>query len=139
MMTEEVQRIIPIATAIFTSATAFGVCRHCQTRCCHCHTSTFNAATSPKHCCCRHTSTFDSAALLTHCCSLCCSTASICLPLLSTNNVCKQDQWFLCLPPQQDTRVVEGKHPSQGGNPYPVELFQIVISMWENGENLRAP
>jgi hypothetical protein len=43
------------------------------------------------------------------------------------------------VPPPSGTRVVEGKHPSQGGNPYPVELHQIVISMWENGEDLQAP
>jgi hypothetical protein len=41
--------------------------------------------------------------------------------------------------PPSGTRVVKGKHPSQSGDPYPVELRQIVISMWENGEDLRAP
>ncbi len=112
-MTEEVQRIIPIATAVFASATTFGVHRHRQTRCCRRHTSTFNAAAPPKHCCCRHTSTFDSATLPTCCCSLCCSTASICLPLPSTNIVCKQDQWFLCLPPQQD-KSCWGEAPKSG-------------------------
>jgi hypothetical protein len=41
--------------------------------------------------------------------------------------------------PPSGTRVFEGKNPSQGGNPYPVELRQIVIYMWENREVLRAP
>jgi hypothetical protein len=55
-------------------------------------------------------------------------------PIMYAN---KTDGSYVRLP--SGTRVVEGKHRSQGGNPYPVELRQIVISMWKNGEDLRAP
>jgi hypothetical protein len=40
--------------------------------------------------------------------------------------------------PPSRTRVGKVKHPSQGCNPYPVELCQIVISMWQNGEDIRC-
>jgi hypothetical protein len=83
-------------------------------------------------------STLDSAALPMRCCSLCCSTASICLPILSMIMYANKTNGSYVCPPS-GTRFVEGKHPSQGGNCYPVELHQIVISMWENGEDLRAP
>ena len=42
--------------------------------------------------------------------------------------------------PLSRTRVIKRKHSIQGGNPYPVKLCQMVISMmWQNGEDLRAP
>jgi hypothetical protein len=55
-------------------------------------------------------------------------------PIMYAN---KTNGSYVC--PPSGTKVVEGKHPSQGGNPYLVELPQIVISMWENREDLRAP
>ena len=65
--------------------------------------------------------------------------ASIHLLLLlpSTYNVCNQDHGSYVCPPSR-TRVAEGEHPSHGGNPYPVELCQKAISMWQNGEDTRA-
>jgi hypothetical protein len=56
------------------------------------------------------------------------------LPAMYTN---KTNGSYVC--PPSGTRVVERKQSSQGGIPYLVELCQIVIYMWQNGEDMRAP
>jgi hypothetical protein len=41
--------------------------------------------------------------------------------------------------PPNGTRIEEPKHPSRGGNPYPAEIRQMVISMWQNEDDLEEP
>ncbi len=41
--------------------------------------------------------------------------------------------------PALGTFVTPGPHPSHGGNPYSNEMQQIVIKMWQNGEDLQSP
>jgi hypothetical protein len=49
----------------------------------------------------------------------------------------KTNSSYVC-PPQRD-KSCRGEAPKSGCSPYPVELCQIVFSMWQKGEDMRAP